>query len=99
MNSEKGENGPDCSNGRVLRIRVAASTALKELDQMRSAGPVGQEALGVEVARIAHNDLVVQRRRDDLALLLTKIRRGEAGYDLAKKFLHENKGLPPETEV
>jgi len=99
MNSEKGEDGPDSSNGRILKIKVAASTALKELDQMRSARPVGQEALDVEVARIAHNDLVAQRRRDDLARLLTKIRRGEAGYDLAKKFLHENKGLPPETEV
>jgi hypothetical protein len=106
MNSEKGENGPDSSNGRVLRIRVAAATALKELDQMCSAGPVGQEALGVEVARIAHKklrpdgyDLVVQRRRDDLARLLTKIRHGEAGYHLAKKFLQETKGLPPETEV
>jgi hypothetical protein len=73
---------------------------------MRSPRPVGQEALDVEAARIAHKklrprgyDLVVQRRRDDLARLLTKIRRGEAGYDLAKKFPHENKRLPPETEV
>jgi len=107
LNSEKkNEIGANDSNGCVLKIRVAASTALKELDQMRSAGPVRQEALDVEVARIAHKklrpqgyDLVVQRRRDDLARLLTKIRRGEAGYDLVKKFLHENKGLPPETEV
>jgi hypothetical protein len=99
MNSEnKNEIGANDSNGRVLKIRVS-SAALKELDQIRSAGPVGQEALDVEVARIAHNDLVVQRRRDDLARLLTKIRRGEAGYDLVKKFLLENKGLSPETEV
>jgi len=106
MSSEKGENGLDSSNGRARKIRVAAATALKELDQLRSASPVGQEALDVEVARIAHKklrphgyDLVVQRRRDDLARLLIKIRRGEAGYDLVKMFLHENKGLPPETEV
>ena len=106
MNSEnKNEIGANDSNGRVLKIRVA-SAALKELDQIRSAGAVGQEALDVEVARIARKklqpggyDLVVQRRRDDLARLLTKIRRGEAGYDLVKRFLHENKGLPPETEV
>jgi hypothetical protein len=99
MNSEnKNEIGANDSNGRVLKIRVA-SAALKELDQIRSAGPVGQEALDVEMARIAHNDLVVQRRRDDLARLLTKIRRGEAGYDLVKRFLLENKGLSPETEV
>jgi len=106
MNSEKDENSSDSSNGRALKIRVAAATALKELDQLRSAGPVAQEALDVEVARIAHkklqperDDLVVQRRRDELARLLIKIRRGEAGYDLVKKFLDENKGLPPETGV
>jgi len=91
---------------RVRKIRKAAALALKELDQLPSAGPVGQEALDVEVARIAHKklppqgyDLVVQRRRDDLARLLIKIRRGEAGYDLVKKFLYENKELPPETQV
>ena len=67
---------------------------------------MGQEALDVEVARIADKklapqgyDLVVQRRRDDLAQLLIKIRRGEAGYDLVKKLLFENEGLPPETQV
>ena len=106
MNSEKkNEIGANDSNGRVLKIRVAASTALKELDQMCSAGPVGQEALDVEVARITDKksppqgyDLVVQRRRDDLARLLIKIRRGEAGYAQVKKFFDENQGLPPETE-
>jgi len=106
MNSEKkNEIGANDSNGRVLKIRVA-SAPLKELDQVRSAGPLGQKALDVEVARIAQEkvrpqgyDLVVQRRRDDLARLLIKIRRGEAGYDLVKKFLHENEGLPPKTEA
>ena len=88
MNSEKSEKGSDSSNGRALKIRVAAATVSKESDQLGSAEPVGQEALDV-----------VQRRRDGLARLLVKIRRGEAGYDLIKKFLHENKGLPPETEV
>jgi hypothetical protein len=91
---------------RVRKIRKAAALALKELDQLHSAGPGGQEALDVEVARIAHKkvppqeyDLDVQRRRDDLARLLIKIRRGEAGYDLVKKFLYQNKGLPPEIQV
>jgi hypothetical protein len=92
MNSKKSENDPDSSNSRVVKIRVAAATALKGLDELRSGEPVGQEAL-------QEYDLVVQRRRDDLALLLIKIRRGEAGYDLVKKFLDENKGLPPETQV
>ena len=90
----------------VGKIRKAAALALKKLDQLHSTGSVRQEALDVEVARIAHKkvppqgyDLDVQRRRDDLARLLIKIRRGEAGYDLVKKFLHENKGLPPEIQV
>jgi hypothetical protein len=105
MNSEKSEKGSDSSNGRTLKIRVAAAGTLKELGQLRSAGPVSQEARNLEVARIAYkplqteeHDLAVQRRRDDLARLLIKIRRGEAGYALVKKFLDENQELPPETE-
>jgi len=105
MNSEA-RNEFDAEYGDLVRkIRKAAALALKELDQLPSAGPVGQEALDVEVARITDKksppqgyDLVVQRRRDELARLLIKIRRGEAGYDLVKKFLLENKGLPPERE-
>jgi len=88
MNSKKNENGSDGSNGRALKIRVAAATVAKELDQLRSPEPVEQEAL--DIAR---------RRRDGLARLLIKIRRGEAGYDLARKFLYENAGLPPEAEI
>jgi hypothetical protein len=38
------------------------------------------------------NDLVVEHTPDDLARLLIKIRRGEAGYDLVIKFLHESRG-------
>ena len=105
MNSEKSEKGSDSSNGRTLKIRVAAAGTLKELGQLRSPGPVSQEAHNLEAARIAYkplqteeHDQAVQRRRDDLAHLLIKIRRGEAGYALAKKFLDENQGLPPETD-
>ena len=104
MNSETSENGSDSSNGRTLKIRVSAAGTSKESGQLRSAGPVSQEARNLEVAQIAYkplpaeeHDLVFQRRRDDLARLLIKIRRGEAGYALAKKFLDENQGLPPET--
>ena len=104
MNAEKSENASDGSNGRTLKIRVAAAGTLKESGQLRSTDPVSQEAHNLEVARIAdkplqteEHDLAVQRRRDDLARLLIKIRRGEAGYALAKKFLDENQGLPPET--
>jgi hypothetical protein len=106
MNSEARNEFDAEYDDRVRNIRKAADLVLNELDQLHSAGSMGQEALDVEVARIAHKrvppqgyDLDVQRRRDDLARLLVKIRRGEAGYDLVKKFLYQNKGLPPETEV
>ena len=105
MNSETSENGSDSSNGRTLKIRVAAAGTSKESGQLRSAGPVSQEARNLEVAQIAYkplpaeeHDLVFQRRRDDLARLLIKIRRGEAGYALVKKFFDENQGLHPKTE-
>jgi hypothetical protein len=104
MNSEKSENGSDSGKERNLKIRVVAAGTSKELAQLRSAGPVSQEARNLE-ARIAYkplqteeHDLAVQRRRDDLARLLIKIRRGEAGYALVKRFLDENQGLPPERE-
>jgi hypothetical protein len=100
MNSETSENGSDSSNGRTLKIRVAAAGTSKESGQLRSAGPVSQEARNLEVARIAYkplqteeHDLAVQRRREDLARLLIKIRRGEAGYAQVKKFFDENQGL------
>jgi hypothetical protein len=106
MNSEARNDFDAEYDDHVRKIRKAAALALNELEQPHSAGPIGQEALDVEGARIAdkklppqEDDLVVQRRRDDLARLLIKIRRGEAGYDLVKKFLLENKGLPPETQV
>ena len=105
MNAEKSENASDGSNGRTVRIRVAAAGTSKESGQLRSADPVSQKARNLKVARIAYkplqteeHDLAVQRRRDDLARLLIKIRRGEAGYAQAKKFFDENQGLPPETE-
>ena len=105
MNAEKSENASD-GNGRTLKIRVAAAGTLKESGQLLLTDPVSQEARNLEVARIAYKplqteerDLDVQRKRDDLARLLIKIRRGEAGYALVKKFFDENQGLPPETEV
>ena len=105
MNSKKSANGSDSSKERTLKIRVAAAGALRELEQLRSAGPVSQEARNLEVGQIAYkplpaeeHDLAVRRRRDGLARLLIKIRRGEAGYALVKKFFDEHHGLHPETE-
>jgi hypothetical protein len=104
MNAEKSENASD-GNGRTLKIRVAAAGTLKESGQLLLTDPVSQEARNLEIARIAYkllqteeHDLAVQRRREDLARLLIKIRRGEAGYAQVKRFFDENQGLPPETE-
>jgi hypothetical protein len=104
MNAKKSENASD-GNGRTLKIRVAAAGTLKESGQLLLTDPVSQEARNLEIARIAYkllqteeHDLAVQRRREDLARLLIKIRRGEAGYAQVKRFFDENQGLPPETE-
>jgi hypothetical protein len=104
MNAEKSENASD-GNGRTLKIRVATAGTLKESGQLLLTDPVSQEARNLEIARIAYkllqteeHDLAVQRRREDLARLLIKIRRGEAGYAQVKRFFDENQGLPPETE-
>jgi hypothetical protein len=104
MNADKSENASD-GNGRTLKIRVAAAGTLKESGQLLLTDPVSQEARNLEIARIAYkllqteeHDLAVQRRREDLARLLIKIRRGEAGYAQVKRFFDENQGLPPETE-
>jgi hypothetical protein len=45
-----------------------------------------------------HN-LVMPKSRAALANLLTKIRRGEAGFDVAAEFLDETKGAPPASGV
>ena len=45
MTLENAENGSGSSNGRVLKIWAVAATVLEELGELRSAGPVGQEAL------------------------------------------------------
>jgi hypothetical protein len=66
-------------NDRVGKIREAAVAALKELDRLRSAGPVTKEALDAEVARIAREklqpygcDLVVHRMGDGVTRFLNQ---------------------------
>ena len=66
-------------NDRVRKIRKAAAIALKELDQLRSGGPVTPEALHAEVVRIAREklqpfgcDLVVHRMGDGVTRFLIK---------------------------
>jgi len=116
MTSEKkNEIGGDDSNGRefdaeyddrVRKIRKAAAIALKELDQLRSGGPMAQEALDAEVARIAQEklqphgcDLVVHRNGDGVTRFLIKVQSTGRRYDLIKSFFHRDYGLIPELEA
>src|SRR6476661_10257661 len=91
---------------RLQKIREAADIALKELDQLRSGGPMTQEALDAEVARIAREklqpygcDLVVHRNGDGVARFLIKVQSTGRGYDLIKSFFHRDYGLIPELEA
>ena len=106
MNSEaKNEFGAEYRD-RFGKIRNAAAIALKELDQLRSGGPMTQEALDAEVARIAREklqsygcDLVVHRRGDGVTRFLIKVQSTGRGYDLIKSFFHRDYGLIPELEA
>jgi hypothetical protein len=42
---------------RLQKIREAAATAIRQLDQLRSTGPTPRETLDAEVARIAQEKL------------------------------------------
>src|SRR6266403_5089247 len=91
---------------RVRKIREAAAAAIKELSLFRSAGPVTQEALDAEVARIAQEklqphgcDLVVQRMDDGVTRFLIKVQSTGRRYDLIKSFFHRDDGSIPQTEI
>jgi hypothetical protein len=65
---------------RVRKIRQAAAEVIKQLDELRSAGPVAAEALDAEVARIAQEklhpygcDLVVHRMDDGVTRFLINV--------------------------
>ena len=79
MNSEARNELDAEYDDRVGKIRTADAVALKELDRLRSAGPVTKEALDAEVARIAREklqpygcDLVVHRMGDGVTRFLIK---------------------------
>jgi hypothetical protein len=105
MNSEA-RNGFDARyNDRVGKIRGAAAIALKELDQLRSGGPITQEALDAEVARIAREklqsygcDLVVHRTDDGVTRFLIKVQSTGRRYDLIKSFFHRDENSTRQTE-
>ena len=82
-------------NDRARKIREAAASAIKELSLFRAAGPVTQEALDAEVARIAQErlqphgcDLVVWRKDDGVTRFLIEVQGTGRRYDLIKSFFH-----------
>jgi len=106
MNSEARSEFNAEYDDRVQKIRKAAAIVLKELDQLRSGGPMTQEALDAEVARIAKEklqphgcDLVVWRKDDGVTRFLIKVQRTGKRYDLIKSFFHRNDDSTRQTEV
>src|ERR1700747_280859 len=86
-------------NTRVAKIRQAAAVALKELDQLRAAGPVTREAFEAELARITQEklqpygcDLVVHSMGNSVTRLLIKVQSTGRTYDLIKSFFHRDNG-------
>ena len=97
MNSEARKGFDARYSDRAGQIRGAAAIALKELDQLRSGGPMTQEALDAEVARIAREklqpygcDLVVHRLDDGVTRFLIKVQSTGRQYDLIKSFFHRD---------
>ena len=97
MNSETGNEFEAEYHDRVRKIRKAAAIALEKLDQLRSGGPMTQEALGAEVARIAREklqpygcDLAVHRMADGLVRFLIEVQSTGKRYDLIKSFFHRD---------
>jgi len=106
MNSEVKNEFDAEYDDRVRKIRKAAAIALKELDQLRSGGPMTQEALHDEVGRIAREklhpygcDLVVHRLDDGITRFLIKVQSTGRKYDLIKSFFHRDDGLIPQVEA
>ena len=106
MTSEKKNEFDAEYDNRVQEIRKAAAIALKELDQLRSGGPMTQQALDAEVARIAREtlqpygcDLVVHRTADGVTRFLIKVQSTGRGYDLIKSFFHRDEDSTRQTEV
>ena len=106
MNSEVKNDFDAEYDDRVRKIRKAAAIALKESDQLRSGGLMTQEALHVEVARIAREklhpygcDLVVHRLDDGITRFLIEVQSTGRKYDLIKSFFHRDHGLIPEVEA
>jgi hypothetical protein len=106
MYSDTGNEFEARYNARVAKIRKAAAIALKELDRLRLAEPVTQEAFDAEVARIAQEklqpygcDLVVHSMGDGVTRFLIKVQSTGRKYDLIKSFFHRDDGSPLAAEI
>jgi hypothetical protein len=84
---------------RVRKIREAATAAVKQLDRLRSGGPMAREAFDAEVARIAQEklhpygcDLVVDRVDDSVTRFLIRVQSTGREYDLIRSFFHRDDG-------
>jgi hypothetical protein len=93
-------------DNRFRKIRESAVAAIKELSVFRSAGPVTQEALDAEVARIAQEklrpcgcDLVVHRMDNGVTRFLIEVQSTGRTYDLIKSFFHRDDGLTPRAKA
>src|SRR6266576_4447202 len=99
MNSDARNEFDAEYDDRVRKIRKAAAIALKELDQLRSGGPMTRETLNAEVGRIAREklhpygcDLVVHRTDDGVTRFLITVQSTGRKYDLIKSFFHRHNG-------
>ena len=97
MNSEKKNELDVRYEDRVQKIREAAADAIRQLDQLRSAGMMPCETLNTEVVRIAQEtlhpygcDLVVHRTADGITRFRIKIQNTGREYDLIKSFYHRD---------
>jgi hypothetical protein len=106
MISEAGDEFETKYDDRFRKIRGAAAAAIRQLGVFRLAGPVTQEALDAEVARIGREtlqpigcDLVVHRMDDGITRFLIKVRNTGRKYDLIKSFFHRDDGSIPPAEV
>jgi hypothetical protein len=106
MNSETGNEFEVEYHDRFRKIRKAAAIALKELDQLRSGGPMTREAFDAEVARIEQEklqpygcDLVVWRKDDGITRFLIEVQSTGRRYDLIKSFFHRDEDSTRQTEV
>jgi len=97
MNTEARSEFNASYNDRVGKIRAAAAIALKELDRLRSGGPMTRETFDTEVGRIAREklhpygcDLVVHRSDDGIARFFIEVQSTGRRYDLIKSFFHRD---------